>query len=279
MRALAPRPVGAPRPGVGLYFGPAGSSAPNDLQRRQQLLQFAANAVGLHTLAGNTSAITLARAAITGSKIPGAIQTGLGNDLTTAGNGANSKTLAQQSSKIAAVLHLIGQWLNAQPAGAVRIAGLPRVGMGALNTSDATLASTTSTLAQDLASNGCQQSAQSDVSAFQSAYNNAGGSPTLTVDGLYGANTAGALTAVFAAGVDSPLNVSIPAGCVAAASSSSSTPAATDSGGTSVSVDNSTDLIPLALAGVAGLGLIGWAIYAKKKGHVLYRRRPVHRHS
>ena len=142
----------------------------------------------------------------------------------------------------------------------------------------ATLADAASALAQDLDTNGCKQSAQANVRAFQTAYNNAGGSPTLVVDGLYGANTAAAL--------QNALNGPVVGGCVAAASSGgggggSSTP--TSGGGSTtpavnVSTSSNSDLLPIAIAGVAAAGLVGLAIYAKKKRGYVFRRRHPHPH-
>jgi hypothetical protein len=137
---------------------------------------------------------------------------------------------------------------------------------------DPTYSAAAQTLLTELQTSGCQQSADSNVSAYQTAWNNAGGNPTLTVDGLYGANTAGAL---------GTFNASAPTGCVAAASSTpaSTTPASTPSTPANVNVDASsnTDVVPLAIAGVAAAGLVGLAIYAKKKrGYII--RRPKHHH-
>ena len=147
------------------------------------------------------------------------------------------------------------------------LAGLP-AGVGALNTSDPTLSSTSTALAQDLDSNGCQTTAQTNVSDFQTAYNGAGGSPALSVDGLYGPATQAALQNV--------INGPVAAACVAAAGSTSpavvsTSPSTTNSTSTgpsqSVTV-GATNLMPIAIAGVAAAGLIGYAIWAKKTGRL-----------
>ena len=76
-------------------------------------------------------------------------------------------------------------------------------------------------LLTSLKSNGCQQSADADVSTFQTSYNNAGQGP-LVVDGLYGANTNAALQNVINANPNnsSLADESAPAGCVGAGGSS-----------------------------------------------------------
>lgn len=71
-------------------------------------------------------------------------------------------------------------------------------------------------LLQHLQSAGCSPSADPTVSAFQSAYNAAGGSPALAVDGLYGALTQAGLQAVLNAGVNQPPQAA-PSGCVGSA--------------------------------------------------------------
>ena len=131
---------------------------------------------------------------------------------------------------------------------------------------DPTYSAAAQTLLSALQSSGCKQSSDPNVSAYQTAWNNAGGQPTLTVDGLYGANTAGAL---------GTFNSAAPTGCVAAASSTPASTTPASSPAVSVDASSSTDLMPLAIAGVAAAGLVGLAIYAKKKrGYVL--RRPKH---
>ncbi len=154
--------------------------------------------------------------------------------------------------------------------GALRQVGLAGVGVGALNITDPTLGDTASALAQSLDTAGCQPTFQQNVADFQSAYNNAGGSPTLKVDGLYGDKTAGAL--------QTAVNGPVVAGCVGQAVSGgggggavvpSTAPVVSQSVG-------GTDLLPLALAGIAGAGLIGWAIYAKKRGRTRIIRRLAH---
>ena len=132
---------------------------------------------------------------------------------------------------------------------------------------DPTYTAAAQTLLSALQSSGCKQSSDPNVSAFQTAWNNAGGQPTLVVDGLYGANTAGALGA---------FNSAAPTGCVAAASSSSSTPATSNTPDVNVNTSSSTDYTPIAIAGVAAAGLVGLAIYAKKKRGYVFRRPKRH---
>jgi hypothetical protein len=166
------------------------------------------------------------------------------------------------------------------------VAGLPtRVGMGDLNVNDTQLGVTASALMSNLNSAGCQQAFSQPVSDFQSAYNAAGGTPALTVDGLYGALTQAALQQAIN-GLPSPIGLTgatAPAGCVAAASSSAGqlnvSPTVVPGSAPSSSSASiaGTDLVPLAIAGVAAAGLIGLAIYAKKKkGFRIIHRRPVH---
>jgi hypothetical protein len=159
--------------------------------------------------------------------------------------------------------------------------GAAPVGMGDVNTSDPTLIAAGVALAQDLVARGCQQTAQPTVTAFQNAYNAAGGTPALVVDGLYGGNTAGALQtsadpggqmlAAFNGGAVTP-------GCVLPAGSGGGTTPApavvvTPASPTQTVTVGGSSLLPLAIAGVAGAGLIGWAIYAKKARRGGARRR------
>jgi hypothetical protein len=71
-------------------------------------------------------------------------------------------------------------------------------------------------LYDDLRSNGCQAVATASVSSFQSAYNAAGNSPHLAVDGLYGKNSSAALQAVMTAATNNSAldGQQAPAGCV-----------------------------------------------------------------
>jgi len=87
-----------------------------------------------------------------------------------------------------------------------------------MSLTDTAVVNAATALNDSLTSNGCQNSANSDVSNFQTAYNAAGGSQTLTVDGLYGAHTQAALQEVMSANSGSTLgSYTAPAGCVAAA--------------------------------------------------------------
>jgi hypothetical protein len=160
------------------------------------------------------------------------------------------------------------------------IAAVPRRGLGALNTADPTLETATNALLTELNTNGCQQKVVQPVSDFQTAWNNAGGAPTINADGFYGATTAAALQSAIDSGVQAVQVGPVVAGCVQPKPT-------TTSGGTTVvnntpspadvTVDTSgsaTDVIPLAIAGVVGAGLIGWALYAKKG--VRWRTRHAH---
>lgn len=71
-------------------------------------------------------------------------------------------------------------------------------------------------LLDDLRSNGCQAVAKTSVSDFQGAFNSAGGSPALKVDGLYGAKSSGALQSVINVNEGYPAlaGETAPAGCV-----------------------------------------------------------------
>jgi len=154
------------------------------------------------------------------------------------------------------------------------------VGLGDLN--DSNLQSAANTLFSDVSSNGCQQTADDSVSSFQQAWNDAGMTPQLTVDGLYGANTANALGQVLTqiyntsqanpstAGTTS-LNVA-PAGCVGAGGSGG--------GGSSLSavpggnVDSQLLSIfnfqnPLGWAVLGGAAIIGYAIWSKQGKYAL----------
>jgi hypothetical protein len=82
---------------------------------------------------------------------------------------------------------------------------------------DSGLQSAASFLLSDLKSNGCQAVAKTSVSDFQSAFNTAGGSPRLAVDGLYGPKSSAALQSVITASGGANVDLAgetAPAGCV-----------------------------------------------------------------
>jgi hypothetical protein len=97
------------------------------------------------------------------------------------------------------------------------------------------------------------QSSNTTVSAFQQDYNAAGGSPALAVDGLYGPATQAALASV---------NGSAPAGCVAGASSASSSSALTN---TSSGTLSEQQLVYIGLGTIVVGGAI-WYFVAHHKG-------------
>lgn len=68
-------------------------------------------------------------------------------------------------------------------------------------------------LLQELQSSGCNPNGSVTVGNFQTAFNQAGGTPTLKVDNLYGPKTQAGLQAVLNVGVNQPPQQA-PAGCV-----------------------------------------------------------------
>lgn len=114
-------------------------------------------------------------------------------------------------------------------------------------------------LLSDLNSSGCQQTAQTDVSDFQAQWNAAGSSPQLSVDGLYGNDTAAALQS-WVSQDQASQNTGVttaPAGCVASAPSSNS------SSGASFTPGQSTSGVSSALASVeADLAVVPWWLWA-----------------
>jgi len=125
-------------------------------------------------------------------------------------------------------------------------------------------------LLTDLKSNGCQQSADADVSTFQQSYNNSMGAGSLVVDGLYGANSENALQNVINNnGSNSSLaDESAPAGCVAAGSGgASSTPGTYQPG---VVLSTGTNYLPYIVGAVVVAGALAAYTYSKHGG---FRRR------
>jgi hypothetical protein len=110
-------------------------------------------------------------------------------------------------------------------------------------------------LLSDLQSSGCgnYQSANTLVSNFQTSYNaspSSGGPSSLTVDGLYGAQTQAALSAA--------TGTSAPAGCVASAGGSAPDLMIVGSG-------LSTTTVLLISGGVVAAGLGIWYFAAHRK--------------
>jgi hypothetical protein len=138
----------------------------------------------------------------------------------------------------------------------VTVGGVP-AGVGAIT--DASLQSAAQALLTHLQASGCQQTADSVVSAFQTAYNTAGAGTALTVDGLYGAGTAAALQAVLSAGSGG----TAPAGCVATASSTAPSTAITPASGGLTGAPMTTGTTLLIGAGVLSVGLISYALYRR----------------
>jgi hypothetical protein len=136
-----------------------------------------------------------------------------------------------------------------------------------MSLTDATLQTNASFLISDLSSNGCQSVAATSVSDFQSSYNAAGGSPALTVDGLYGANTSSALQQVINANAGSNAafaGETAPAGCVAQGGGGG--------GGGNVPVVVSTGssgsgALPYIIGAIVVAGALAAYTYSHKKGH------------
>jgi hypothetical protein len=161
------------------------------------------------------------------------------------------------------------------------LASRPRwIGMGAVTLSS-DVSSTASALSNFLTSTGCVSTSFAQCSAFQSAYNAAGGgNQVLVVDGYYGPATQSALQEVF----DQMGGGSAPSACVPGASTSSGTTSAALAplpGGSSTMVifgqTLSTSTVILAAGICAALGLVGAAMYKSHadKAHIKYRtRRP-----
>lgn len=160
-------------------------------------------------------------------------------------------------------------------------AGLGRpAGFGAL--SDAGVQAAAGALLSDLQSSGCTQGVDPTVLAFQQAYIAAGGSlpndsdGSTGADGLYGANTQNALQAVLNAGPNQPPQAA-PAGCVGVAPASGggggTTPAVVPATTASSSSGMSSTTWLLIGAGVLGAGIIGYAVYKKKRVRVVHLRK------
>jgi len=112
---------------------------------------------------------------------------------------------------------------------------------------------------------GCSQSYSDAVSQFQGQWNAAGSSPSLTVDGLYGADTASALTSFVQ---NNGLSGTVPAGCVATAQSSG-----TSTGQTFTAGQSQAGLASSAASVQASMAFIpwwGWAIAAAGVGFFIY---------
>jgi hypothetical protein len=154
------------------------------------------------------------------------------------------------------------------------VAGFGRpIGFGDLT--DSTLQSTATTLQSDLASSGCQTTSQQDVTDFQNAWNAAGMTPALTVDGLYGSYTANALgqvmTQIYTTAQADPSTAGTtsllvaPTGCVGAGGSGGggSDPAAQPGANIQLGWLNIAGN-PLAWAVLGGASVIGYAIWSKE---------------
>lgn len=123
-------------------------------------------------------------------------------------------------------------------------------------------------LADDLRSNGCQAVATASVSTFQSAYNDAGNTPKLKVDGLYGKFSSAALQSVMTAGTNNSAldGQTAPAGCASQGSGGggggSLPPIVVTPGGT---VGSSGNALPWILGGlVLTAGALAAYTYSKK---------------
>jgi hypothetical protein len=133
---------------------------------------------------------------------------------------------------------------------------------------DASVTTAATALYDDLTSNGCQAVSNSNVLAFQQAFNAAGGSPSLATDGLYGANTSGALSQVIGANSGSTLgSYTAPSGCVSQGGGN---------GTTAVTVPLTDNVNfgywPWILGGVVLVGG-SYAAYAYSKKHKRGKRR------
>jgi hypothetical protein len=158
------------------------------------------------------------------------------------------------------------------------------IGMGAVTVTSA-LSSATVALSNFLTSTGCVTTPFDQCSAFQTAYNNAGGgNQTLVVDGYYGPATQSALQEVF----DQMGGGSAPAACVPGHSTSSSgttsaslAPLPGSSSSTTMNIFGQqipTSTVILAAGVAAALGLVGAALYKthtdKRSLRYITRRPP-----
>ena len=141
-------------------------------------------------------------------------------------------------------------------------------------------------MVSDIATNGCQQTSTPSVTAFQTAFNaqsTPNGGTTLAVDGLYGSDTQSAANAV---NTQDQLNLTIPAGCVATAGTTSPSTTSPSTSSSSVSVTTGSPYTPYIVAGaVVATGLVGYAMWhhheaggarhlpARHMAHAMHRRR------
>jgi hypothetical protein len=142
------------------------------------------------------------------------------------------------------------------------------------------LSTATYDLAQYLNTNGCSQAVLSQVSSFQQAFNDAGYTPQIQVDGQYGPCTQTALQTALDAGGAGGL---APASCFSGTCSNGQyvapqTPGTPGGGGGTTPTVNpspvSTNPSPLLVGAVAvAVGVVGYA------GYRYYKRRKSHKKS
>jgi hypothetical protein len=164
------------------------------------------------------------------------------------------------------------------------LAGVP-AGMGAL--SDDAVQSAAGDLMTELQSSGCTAGFSQSVQTFQSAYVTAGGNlpndsgGASGIDGLYGAHTQAALQAVLDAGPNQP-GQQAPAGCIPASGGGGGNvvtptvvvPGTVPSTSTTTTGMSQGAKIALIAAGLAGVGIVGYALYRRsKKVRVVHLRR------
>jgi len=127
------------------------------------------------------------------------------------------------------------------------------------------LQSAASFLYGDLTDNGCQDVAKTSVSDFQAAYNAAGGSPALAVDGRYSPKTSAALQATINAndGNAALAGQTAPPGCVSqgggGGGGGSNPPVVVSSGSSGVGP------LPYIAVGVIVAGALAAYTYSKRK--------------
>lgn len=151
-----------------------------------------------------------------------------------------------------------------------------------MSITDAALQAAAQTLLTDLQTNGCSTTADTNVSAFQTAWNasNAGTPLVLSsgqagADGLYGENTQSALQATLnASGADPPPQA--PSGCVAPQAGDANAiqggGAAFIPGTTTVANPNRMWMLWL-VGGIAAAGLTGVYLAKKKNERKISRRQ------
>lgn len=164
---------------------------------------------------------------------------------------------------------------------ATTLSGVPS-GLGALT--DDAVQSAAGALLAELQSAGCTPGFSDSVQSFQQAYVTAGGqlpndsNGATGIDGLYGANTQAALQSVLDAGTLQPPQTA-PAGCVSPGGGTAPVtptviPSQTITGTVPSKGMSQGAKIALIAAGLAGAGLIGYALYRKnKKVRVVHLRR------